>query len=162
MIKTLKARFWEKVDKTDDCWVWISSKISSKPNRGYGRIWVNGKPELAHRISWEIANGPIPKGMQVLHRCDNPSCVRPDHLFLGTQRDNMQDSIEKGRWGNVGVPRGKQQKAKTHCPQGHPYSGANLYIYPDGRRACRTCRALWKSDFNEKCYMSKGETDAKS
>ncbi|MCK4306058.1 MAG: HNH endonuclease [Candidatus Eisenbacteria sp.] len=146
----LAARFWEKVEKSPGCWMWTGNKVSDKPNRGYERIWADGKMKLAHRVSWEMVSGPIPEGMQILHRCDNPSCVRPDHLFMGTRSDNMRDAIAKRRWINVGKPRGKQQRAKTYCPEGHPYSGDNLYIYPDGQRACQTCRKRWMKEFHRR------------
>lgn len=87
-------RFWGRVDKSGDCWLWTGGTSSG----GYGAAtWPNGQQTTAHRVSWEITYGPIPDGMQVLHRCDNPACVRPDHLFLGTQQDNMDDMIAKGR-----------------------------------------------------------------
>ena len=69
-------------------------------NNEYGRIWYGGAMEYAHRMSWVIRNGPIPDGKYVLHRCDNPPCVNPDHLFLGTQLDNIQDRHDKGRNGH--------------------------------------------------------------
>lgn len=89
-----QRRFWRKVRKTADCWIW-----TGKPNHsGYGRIgWSRPNVHLAHRVSWIMAYGPIPDELRVLHRCDNPPCVRPDHLFLGTQQDNMRDAAEKGR-----------------------------------------------------------------
>lgn len=97
-LRPLVDRFWLKVKKSDDgCWVWIGTRN----DRGYGIITQGGKgtPDLrAHRLSWEIANGrSIPAGMNVLHRCDNPPCVRPDHLFVGDQRANVDDMIAKGR-----------------------------------------------------------------
>lgn len=90
--KTSVDRFWIKVKKSDGCWIWGALRLN-----GYGCLRFNGKRTLAHRVSWEIHNGPIPEGLFVLHRCDNPACVRPDHLFLGTRKDNMQDMIKKGR-----------------------------------------------------------------
>lgn len=96
----LEQRFWTKVDKEPDCWLWTASRTE----KGYGRIGVPGSRYgyiLAHRISWLLHVGFIPKGMMILHRCDNPPCVNPDHLFLGTQKDNMSDCREKGRHGNT-------------------------------------------------------------
>lgn len=94
------ARFWPKVDKTPglgpdgDCWEWIGSRNRS----GYGNVRHNGKGAKAHRVSWEMAYGPIPKGLHVRHlKCDNPPCVRPEHLALGTVAANMRDRDSKGR-----------------------------------------------------------------
>lgn len=93
-----QEEFWNRVNKSGGCWEWTRAKTL-----GYGRIGyrANGKAvaRLAHRLSWEFANGPIPDGMCVLHKCDNPSCVRPDHLFLGTKKDNTRDMMSKGRNG---------------------------------------------------------------
>jgi len=106
MKKTLEERFWAKVDKNGpvpahcpelgNCWVWTNAKHDF----GYGKIWASASyPEDAQRVSWKLAYGPIPPGMYVLHRCDNPPCVRPEHLFLGTHKENMQDMTAKGRHG---------------------------------------------------------------
>lgn len=123
-------RFWAKVRKGEDCWEWQGGRNS----RGYGVFYKDGRrsrQELAHRVSYELAYGPIPSGVFACHSCDNPPCVHPDHLFLGTGLDNSRDSTDKGRHRN---------QKKTHCPQGHPYSGENLYVVPTtGRRQCRTC-----------------------
>lgn len=93
----LEVRFFAKVVKSDGCWLWQASKN----NKGYGQILVEKTPKhivkLAHRVSWEIHNGPIPDGLGVLHACDTPLCVNPQHLFLGTQKQNMVDCAEKGR-----------------------------------------------------------------
>lgn len=93
-LRTAVDRFWEKVDRRgpDDCWEWKYPE-----SRGYGRFRWKGKRTGAHRVAYEIANGPIPEGMVVCHRCDNPMCCNPDHLFVGTDADNMRDKASKGR-----------------------------------------------------------------
>lgn len=91
----LETRFWKKVNKTKSCWLWTASKHEF----GYGIIGEDHSRNTlkAHRVSWKLANGEIPPGLQVLHKCDNPSCVNPKHLFLGTQSDNVKDMSRKGR-----------------------------------------------------------------
>lgn len=95
--KTFKGTIVDKfnlcVERTDNCWLWISGLDA----HGYGRICHKGVDRKAHRLSYEIHKGEIPKGMGVLHRCDTPACVNPDHLFVGTQKDNTADMIRKGR-----------------------------------------------------------------
>ena len=91
--RTPEARFWEKVNKTDNCWEWTAYKLFN----GYGRFSINSKTDYAHRISWQFANGEYPTGKQVLHTCDNSGCVNPNHLFLGTLGDNMADRNKKNR-----------------------------------------------------------------
>jgi len=90
---SLEDRFFSKIHKLDTCWIWTDSVN----NAGYGRIRVNRKDKMAHRISWEIHNGPIPEGMWVLHNCDNPPCVNPEHLWLGNHLDNVRDKVNKNR-----------------------------------------------------------------
>lgn len=90
--RPLSERFWEKVSRTRGCWLWKGA-ASSYGHMGGG----DGRTLDAHRVAWELAHGPIPTGLWVLHRCDNPKCVNPSHLFLGTRSDNMRDAFEKGR-----------------------------------------------------------------
>lgn len=97
-MQQIADRFWEKVEKSENgCWSWTASK----DGRGYGKftLRVNGKMvwRIAPRVAWELTNGPIPEGFWTLHRCDNPTCVNPDHLFLGTIKDNAADMVSKGR-----------------------------------------------------------------
>lgn len=107
--RTLEARFWAKVAKSDGCWVWTGGR---KPD-GYGTIRAGGERGggavvSAHRVSWEMHRGPVPDGLHVLHRCDSPPCVNPAHLFLGSNADNVADKVAKGR---QGAPRGSAHPA---------------------------------------------------
>src|SRR5688500_2385277 len=90
----ISERFERYVQKTDTCWLWAGVKGRG----GYGRMRINGRDRSAHRAAWEMANGQaVPDGMHVCHRCDVPSCVNPEHLFLGTAKVNKADAIAKGR-----------------------------------------------------------------
>jgi hypothetical protein len=100
-ITSAASRFWQHVDKTEFHWIWTGYRNKG----GYGMIkeYFNGKPSrpvLAHRLSWEIANGPIPDGFLVLHRnkCNLAFCIRPDHLYLGTHKENSNDTAEAGHY----------------------------------------------------------------
>jgi hypothetical protein len=89
---TPEERFWAKVQKSDGCWEWLACKTRT----GYGHFAINGRYMSAHRTSWLMCNGD-PGDKHVLHTCDNPGCVNPAHLFLGTHADNMRDREQKGR-----------------------------------------------------------------
>ena len=115
------------------CWIWPGSTSTA----GYGQIVVRREGKVfhiaAHRTVWEAAYGPIPPKMEVMHRCDNPPCIRPGHLRLGTHLENMQDMYAKGR-------RIAHNTLKTHCKHGHQFTVDNTYVRPDGHRACKNCQ----------------------
>ncbi len=94
--KSLLERFWAKVDKSDPlgCWLWLGARAGTGC---YGVIW-DGRQKRAHRVIWEMVNGPIPIGFEICHHCDNASCVNPAHLFCGTRSDNINDCVKKGRF----------------------------------------------------------------
>ena len=96
-LKTMKidSNLEEKYEPEPNsgCWLWTASV----DRVGYGHIWLDGKLKQSHRFMWELFNGSIPHGMKILHKCDVRSCVNPNHLFLGTQKENMQDCKKKGR-----------------------------------------------------------------
>lgn len=105
MGKSLKERFEKYFEKTpNSCWIWTGAILK----RGYGQQKTGEKNKRAHRISWELYRGKIPTGMNVCHKCDTPLCVNPDHLFIGTQLDNIRDCIKKNR--NAKAPNGEEHK----------------------------------------------------
>lgn len=130
--KTIQERFWPKVkiSESGKCWEWQASRLRS----GYGMIGSGGRgrPLLAHRVAWEIANGAIPEGMVVCHKCDNPACCNPAHLFVGAQSDNVRDMISKGR-----DCRGEAMSVavKGRIPSGLTHRLAKP-VYVDGRETC--------------------------
>jgi hypothetical protein len=138
-VPTLAQRFWSHVDRNgagpswpEACWIWTAG-LNGRDGRGY--IAAGRHRVAAHRASWQLASGlSIPAGLFVLHRCDNARCVRPSHLWLGTQADNIADMDQKGRRRS-----GDHNARKTHCPRGHAYDGANTHS-SSGRRHCRACR----------------------
>ena len=115
--RPITERFWPKVAKGDGCWEWMGECRKGR-GQGYGIIAEGGdkgKGLSAHRVSWEIHFGPVPAGLCVCHHCDNPPCVRPDHLFLGTVQDNAKDMGAKGRAGIQRYPHLYRGTAKGGC-----------------------------------------------
>jgi len=97
--RTFEERFWKQFEmgKLDECWEWQGGKQGD----GYGILRLSGRSVLAHRISYELMVGPIPPGLHVLHSCDNPPCINPHHLHIGTDLDNARESKERGRRGRL-------------------------------------------------------------
>jgi hypothetical protein len=131
----LEERFWAKVDRrgSDECWPWLASPDAN----GYGRFHIKSRQSRpATQVAWEFANGrDFPSGMFACHRCDNPVCVNPAHIWPGTHGDNIRDAVAKGRMNAQRV---------THCPKGHEYSPSNT-LHAGSRRQCRECnRARWR------------------
>lgn len=133
--RPVDVRFWEKVNKATltGCWEWVGAKRYF----GHGNFWLNRKNIGSHQASWLINRGPIPKGACVLHACDNPPCVNPEHLFLGSLSDNSRDCIRKGRF----------------KPHGRPMNGNSgpitVHLLEDGKSLCGSKR-LVDSGFRRK------------
>jgi len=125
----------------NECWIWRGYK-----NRhGYGQMTLRGgRNEYSHRLSYNLFVGAIPKGKCVLHKCDNPPCINPDHLFLGTRKDNVTDMDKKGRRNS-----GSYNSVKTHCSRGHEYTADNTVYYSWAKtphitsRRCKKCMKMW-------------------
>lgn len=111
----------------NSCWTWMGYFSGA----GYGQIQHLRKGHLAHRLMFELIHTiKLAPEEFVCHKCDNPPCINPDHLFIGSASDNMRDCVSKGRdW----------ESKKTHCPKGHPYDKVNTYLGLNGRRNCRIC-----------------------
>lgn len=124
------------------CWIWTGAKCP----KGYGFMSVGKSLWRAHRISWTIKNGPIPPRMDICHKCDTPSCVNPDHLFVGTRADNIHDMIAKGRW--------KPLSRKQVCYNGHRLTEDNIKVQRgksgEINRTCRMCYNLAQKAFRKR------------
>lgn len=131
--KSLKVRFWEKVDvrRGSECWEWQAGRKA----RGYGTFDCQGKPTPAHRMAYTLTLGPIPEGLVIDHLCSNPPCVNPVHLEPVTQAENT-------RRGRAGAAQRARRARQTHCKNGHEFTADNTYRDPKkNSRSCKTCRA---------------------
>lgn len=133
MDNVAEEKLMSQVIVGDGCWLWQGAVGS----HGYGVIRIDGGNLLTHRLSHELFIGPIPEGLCVLHTCDVRRCVRPDHLWTGTKRDNVLDMVAKGRGGVKAY-----QSKKTHCPAGHPYDIQLKRTNGRAYRGCSECRRL--------------------
>jgi len=134
-----------------DCVEWQGTRTKA----GYGQVYDaeqyqrTGHGQVyAHRRAYETTHGPLPKGVHVMHSCDNPACVNVAHLFAGTHRDNMRDMAAKGRGWNPGG-------AKTHCKHGHEFTPENTWARPTGGRRCRACANAISREYQRKQRASR-------
>lgn len=131
------------------CWLWLGSTNA----KGYAHLKYDMRQQRANRFSWSAYNGPIPEGLHVLHSCDNRLCVNPEHLFLGTNQDNVDDKMKKGRAGQNG------NALKTHCPRGHEYTEENTYRQKNkNQRSCLICKRALTQKHNLKVKQLKERT----
>lgn len=113
-MSAVAERFWKRVAKTPDCWLWLGPSFLTRHGIKRGVCHWEGQSRSASRVAWQLENGPIPTGLFVCHHCDNPMCVRLDHLFLGTPRDNVYDMIRKGRRAPA-IPQPRSGEEHSHA-----------------------------------------------
>lgn len=138
----IEQRFWPKVDKSGDCWVWTASATKN----GYGKIGAPGDTGwlLAHRVAYELTVGEIPHGLVLDHLCHNRRCVNPQHLEPVTQAINSMRQL--------GAILNESGLARTHCRNGHEWNAENVYLSAAQRRryVCRPCRAIVRGAYSER------------
>lgn len=151
LMKNSEERFWSRVSKkeTNECWEWTGARNS----KGYGSFKINNVNWMPHRYSYTVTKGQIPDGLVIMHSCDNSRCVNPEHLFAGTQSDNMLDCAKKGR---------HHCSRRTHCPKGHEYTPENTLIKKQKRvgsigtnRTCRECQRGYARAYYQKSALRK-------
>lgn len=142
---TIEERFWSKVDTSGVCWNWTAATN----NMGYGVFGIDRGLVYAHRFAYSLVHGDIPEGLFVCHHCDNPRCVKPRHLFVGTQGDNMRDSVAKGR-------------ARQHHSQGEDHASSKISekdvheirrLYATGRVSHRALAKMWQMSHTHIGYI---------
>lgn len=159
-VEKIKMRVWSKTKPgKEGCVEWTGAKSKF----GHGRIKINGKLASPHRLVWEWFNGDIPEGQYILHKCDNPGCLNPDHLFIGTQRDNVMDAINKGRHHTPAIEAKKGPPGTLWC------SGCQNFISKDlfgdnptasnnkkriKRWYCKSCKRKYDQSRSNKCPSS--------
>jgi len=157
-----EERFWEKVDKSGpnpdfpDCWEWTANKVKTYGMFSCRRNGINKKVQT-HKYIWEKLNGPVTGGLEVCHLCNNPPCVRPDHLEVGSRSHNQRYSVMYGN---------HKESRKTHCKHGHPYDEENT-IYKISKRTgfktrdCKECHKRWRQERSECRRKKKAEQPQK-
>lgn len=139
--RTLAERFWAKVDRRGACWVWQAARDA----KGYGWFIIDKTPQRAHRVAYELANGPIPTGLCILHSCDNPPCCNPAHLRAGTKLENSQDCVRRGRHKAPRI----FGRTKPVCVRGHAFTEENTRTV--GRvRYCRACARIRTAEYRRR------------
>lgn len=133
----VEVPLWDRIKartEIGDCHLWTGHKVG-----GYASIYYKGRDYRLHRLLWEMAYGPIPKGLFVCHSCDVRNCIKLSHLWLGTNKDNLRDASAKGRLNGS-----KQATLQSHCKNGHEYTPENTRVGYSHGKPCRRCLACLK------------------
>jgi len=132
-------RFFERLGPRNECWPWHGSKIKKD---GRGVMSIDNRNVTAPRIAWRVFHGEWPaSGLFVCHTCDNPNCINPHHLWLGSNQENILDASRKGRLNG---------QSKTHCKRGHPFNEENTIVVRGTARSCRMCQRMHQSKYDRK------------